>query len=166
MRAPARRVRLAGGAAALTLALAGCGSGIHVAASTLPMSGTAQPRLQADGLTLSRAVAGHNRPAATDALADLRHDLDALRAADAVDADRAGQIEAVAARLATAVAAMSTPAPPTPVTVTRTVQPPAPKAVLTTKAAAKPPAKAAPKPPAKAAPKPPHKKHGHGGDDG
>jgi hypothetical protein len=133
---PARALAAAVSAGAI---VAGCSS-----AGPGP-SADPQATLRTDVLSLTRAAAAHDWPAADAALAQLRTDLSAARASGALGAARdrtlRTRISAVAADLAAKTASNTTSAPPSSTHSTRSP---------------------APKPTPKPAPTPPsEKKHGH-----
>ena len=153
-------LRRAAVAASLALATAtaavvsGCSSAPSSAQQAL--SDPARTQLQMDVLAVSRAVAAHNTTGARLAIADLEHDLTALRDSGAVSSDRAAEIQQVVDRLLGQLQA----APTThPATTTHTTVRPTPKPKPTPKPTRKPPPKPAPAPPH-------HHGHGHGDQGG
>lgn len=113
-------LRYATGAAASCLLLASCGTG------SSSISSGAGNTLRADVLALTRAVAGHQWSAADQALAQLRTDLNAAAAANAVSAERAQAIHLDVQHVAADLAARREAATPTTSSSSSTHPKPAP----------------------------------------
>ena len=129
-----------GSLAAASVALAACGGG----SSNDSMRPDAATQLQSDVLTVTQQAAARNWQGARTALSTLRADHAASVSAGAISSQRAAQIEATIAEVASEVPAAVTPThTPTP-TPTPTKTTPSKK-------------------PAPAQPPPKHH-HGHGGD--
>jgi hypothetical protein len=118
----------------------------------------ARATLRSDVLTLSRAAAAQNWPAANTALGQLRNDLSVARAAGGIDDAQLRALRAHIAAVAADLAAKTAPA--------TTSAPPSSSARPSTRSTHKPaPAPKAPPKPANP-PKHKHKHRGHGGDGG
>jgi hypothetical protein len=126
--------------------LAGCSSAPPAAQQAL--SDPARTQLQMDVLAVSRAVAAHNTAGARLAIADLEHDLTALRNSNAVSAERATQIQQIVNQLLGQLQVKPTTSAPRTTTAPRTTAAPPPKPA-----------------PVKPKPGPPHH-HDHGHGDG
>ncbi|MGZ4748468.1 MAG: hypothetical protein ACXVYY_15440 [Oryzihumus sp.] len=149
--------------ALLCLTLGGCATTGTADDHTLALAG-----LQRDVLSVSRAGAGRDLPAATAALATLRSHLDAARRSGRVSPAEATRIQAAADRVSADLAALA--APPVRPVASPAPSPspsPAPSPSHSVTPRSQPSAAPAPRPAVAPRPKRPHGGHhdkgGHGG---
>jgi hypothetical protein len=145
--------------ALLCLTLGGCAT---TSTSTAEHHAQALAGLQRDVLSVSRAGAGRDLPAATAALATLRSHLDAARRSGQVSAVEASRIQAAADRVSADLVALAAPS------VHPVASPaPSPSASPHPQPSAAPAPRPAPRPARATGPKPRHREHhgkgGHGG---